>query len=159
MPPTSYSEAARLILSERWAAMATINDGAPLASMVAYAAEPGLSGLILHLSQMAAHTRALLAVPDCSIAISRPDTGEGDPQLLARVAIEGIALPLEEGTRSFESARDCYVARFPHSAQRLHMGDFVFFRFEIQDARWVGGFGRAVRMNGLQLKEAAASLV
>jgi hypothetical protein len=35
-------EAARLVLEERWAALATVERGAPSASMVAYAVEPSI---------------------------------------------------------------------------------------------------------------------
>lgn len=54
---------ARLIRSQRWAALATLKQGAPFASLVAYAPEPDFSGFVLHLSRLAPHTQNLLGDP------------------------------------------------------------------------------------------------
>jgi putative heme iron utilization protein len=151
-----YSDAAALILSERWAAIATIHEGQPLASHVAFAVEPGLTGLLFHISQMAAHTQALLEDPRACLAVGRPDTGDGDPQLLARVSLSGKVTAIEPDSGEFEVAKAVYVKRFPAAEMRFELGDFILFRFEIETARWVGGFGRAARMTGQQLAEAGA---
>jgi putative heme iron utilization protein len=150
-----YEDAARLVLEERWASLATLDDGLPLATMVAYAPEPGLGGLVMHLSGLAAHTRALLDDPRCSLAITRPDGGKGDPQLLPRLSLQGSAEALEPETKKHAAARALYVARFPAAEPRFELADFVLFRFVPAEARYVGGFARAIRMSGGQLKEAA----
>ena len=54
-------EIARLIVERRWGALATLReDGTPLASQVAYAAQPANGSLLMHLSELAEHTRNLL---------------------------------------------------------------------------------------------------
>ena len=58
-------EVVALVTAQRWAAVGSIHDGQPLVSMIAYATEPGLDGLLIFISQMAAHTRALLEDPRC----------------------------------------------------------------------------------------------
>ncbi|HKJ76630.1 MAG TPA: pyridoxamine 5'-phosphate oxidase family protein, partial [Gammaproteobacteria bacterium] len=74
MPPSEDAAAAALLRQQRWAALASLGrDGRPLASMVAYAAEPDLSAFYLHLSRLAAHTGNRLATPEASLAISEPD--------------------------------------------------------------------------------------
>ncbi len=151
-------EAARLVRGERWAALATLHEGEPLASHVAYAPEPDLSALVLHLSGMSAHTRDLLADGRSSLAIGRPDTGAGDPQTLARVTLAGRVEPLEEGAPGHGAAKSLYLARFPDAEMRFSLPDFVLFRFLPGAARYVGGFARAARLTGAQLSDAARAL-
>ena len=153
MAGEAYREAARLVLEERWGALATVAEGAPLASMVAYAPEPGLGGLVIFVSQLAAHTRHLLAEPACSLAVTRPDTGTGDPQLLPRISLQGRAEPVDDD--AIAAARSLYLARFPDAAPRFELADFVLFRFVPVEGRYVGGFARALRLTGAQLSEAA----
>lgn len=150
-----YREAAKLVLEERWAAVATLDGGRPLATMVAYAPEPGLGALVMHLSGLAAHTRALAGDPRCSLAVSRPDGKAGDPQLLPRISIQGAVEPLEPGTAGHAMAKGLYVARFPDAEARFELADFVLFRFVPEEARYVGGFARALRLTGEQLSKAA----
>jgi putative heme iron utilization protein len=158
MPSTIHIEIARLVLTHRWAALATIDSDGPLGSMVAYAVEPELSGLLLYLSGLARHTRALLAEPRVSLAVGEPDPGSGDPQTLARVSLNGSAAPIPRDSPEFATAWDRYVARLPDAAPRLALGDFVLFRFSVVEARWVGGLARATTLSGDDLRAAAVEL-
>lgn len=153
-----YEEAARLVLSERWAALGTLDGGDPLVSMTSYASEPGLSGILMLLSPMALHTRNLLDDPRASIAVTRPDTGEGDPQELPRLTLSGRCEALERGSAEDEAARQVYAARFPGAGPRLTLPDMLLFRFVPEEGRHVGGFGRAARLTAAQLSEAAARI-
>lgn len=154
MVSETYLPPARLLLASRWAALAVVVDGAPAAAMTSYALAPDGAALYLHLSQMALHTRALLTEPRAALVVSAPDTGEGDPQTLPRLSLSGVALALVPGTPEYEAGRAAFVGRFPDAAERFDLADFVLFRFEPADARWVGGFARALRMSGAQLAEA-----
>jgi putative heme iron utilization protein len=147
-------EAARLILRRRWAALATVDDATPAVSMVAYAPEPDLEGLLMYLSGLAAHTRALRAAPAAALAISAPDPGEDDPQLLPRVSLTGTVAALERSTPRFEAAWEAYTDRLPWAAPRLMLGDFVLFRFVPERARFVGGFGRAHSLGFEEIRRA-----
>lgn len=149
-------EAARLVLETRWAALATAGERGPLASMVAYAAEPGLSGLLLFLSGLSEHTRNLMTAPGCSLAVSRPDPGVGDPQTLARVTLSGSASPLARDGGQFTELWPVYASAFPEAVPRLGLPDFVLFRFRIDTARFVGGFARAFTISGERLAHGAA---
>lgn len=148
-------EVARLVRKQRWAALATIDAGAPLVSMVAYAPEPDLGGLYLFLSQLAAHTRNLLDEPRAALAISETDTGAGDPQTLPRVTLRGSVSVLDRESAAFAPAWTRYVERFPDAAPRVELADFLLFRFVPTDVRYVGGFARAVGLTGEELREAA----
>lgn len=154
MVTETYLPPARLLASSRWAALAVVDDGAPAAAMTAYALAPDGAALYVLLSQMARHTRALLTEPRAALVVSDPDTGEGDPQTLPRLSLSGVALALVPGTPEHDAGRAAYAGRFPDAEERFALADFVLFRFEPSEARWVGGFGRALRMTGAQLAEA-----
>lgn len=156
MPSAIGREAASLIAHERWAALATLDEGRPTVSMVAYAVEGSLDALVIFVSGLAAHTRHLVETPSASLAISAQDTGEGDPQLLPRVTLRVAATELPRGSDDFATSAVAYVRRFPDALPRFELADFRLFRFVIEDARYVGGFGRAASLEGHALREAAA---
>jgi heme iron utilization protein len=140
-------EAAHLIRQQRWGALATLNDqGEPMASMVAYVLSPGATGLVLFLSRLAQHTRGLLAQPRTSLAVSEPDTHDGDPQRLQRVTINGTTRIIPRDTEPFVQFGDAYVERFPDALPRFELGDFILFELVPEDVRYVGGFARAARL-------------
>ena len=140
-------EAAALIRTHRWAALATLDAGEPLASMVAYALEPGGGLLLFHVSQLAQHTRNLLAHPRGALAITEPDALEGDPQRLQRVTLTGTASVLYPNEEEYLAAAEAYIERFPDAQMRFELGDFLLFRFIPAEARYVGGFARAARFS------------
>lgn len=144
-----------LISSQRWAALATLAENGPLASMVAYVAEPGLGGFLLHLSRLAAHTCNLLQDARASLVITEPDTGEGDPQTLARVSMQGRVVSLSRDSKEFSVARTAYIHRLPASERLFGFSDFVLFRLQPIDVRYIGGFARAYTLSGEQLQEIA----
>ncbi len=154
MVTETYLPPARLLASSRWAALAVVVEGAPAAAMTSYALAPDGTALYVHLSQMALHTRALLEEPRAALVVSAPDPGDGDPQTLPRLSLSGVALALVPGTSDHEAGKSTYVGRFPGAGERFALADFVLFRFEPAEARWVGGFARALRMSGAQLAEA-----
>lgn len=157
--PPEALDAVRLIKAGRWAALATAGDREPLASMVSYAVEPGLSGLLIFVSRLAMHTRNLESGSGASLVVSMPDHSEVlDPQTLSRVSIQASAGPIERDDPTFPGAWEIYADRFPAANPRLQLGDFTLFRLLIEDARYVGGFGAARTIRGEALRAAAADL-
>jgi len=157
--PTEAREAARLILAVRWAALATTGDRGPLASMVSYAPEPGLQGLLMFLSRLARHTRNLATGPSGSLAISMPDRPDViDPQTLPRLSVQGPVESIERTDPAFAEAWRIYVERLPTAAPRLQVGDFTLFRLIPEEARYVGGFAAARTIRGDALRSAAVDL-
>ena len=159
MPSAVQLEAARLVVEERWAALATAGDEGPSASMVAYAIEPATLALVMHLSGLSAHTRQLLSTPRASLAISRPDPGQGDPQRLPRIGLTVTVQPLEPGSPEHAAASAAYLARFPDASMRFALADFVLFGCSIDAVRYVGGFARAASFDAPTFREALAASV
>lgn len=153
----SASEAARLVAAQRWAALATSHEGRAAGSMVAYALEPGLRSLLMFLSTLSSHTRDLLADPRCSLVVTAPDPGEGDPQTLPRVSLEGAAHEVARHDPRFPDAWALYVGRFPDAAPRIALIDFLLMRFVPERAGYVGGFARAAAYTAEQLAEGLAT--
>lgn len=149
---------ANLLRGQRWAALATLaDDGAPLASMVAYVPEEDFGGFLLHLSRLASHTRNLLADPRASLAVSEPDTGQGDPQTLARVTVQGTVVHLPRDTAEYAAGRDVYLRRLPDAGRLFEFPDFMLFRLVPSGARLVGGFARAYSLDAARLRAASAA--
>lgn len=149
------AEIARLLRGQRWAALATLREGAPFASMVAYVPEQDFTGFLLHLSHLSAHTRNLMADPRASLVVSEPDGGRGDPQTLARLTVLGRVEQLSKGSSRYDASRRLYIERLPDSEMLFGFGDFTLFRLAAEEARYVGGFGRAFSLSSAQLREVA----
>jgi len=98
---------------------------------------------VLLISSMAMHTQNLQADPRASLLVTQPggsaQLGEsGDPLAAARLTFIGQACPLaraETGT-----ARDSYLARHPRAAYWVDFEDFGFWRLDVRDVYFVGGF-------------------
>ena len=152
MPDEEVAIARQLIESHRWAALATIDDaGNPMGAMVAYVPWPDLSCLLIHVSQLSLHTRNLLARPSAGLTIGEADSGEGDPQLLARLNLQGPVRVLERDTSEYLEAKDRYLKRLPDAEQLFGFGDFVMFGFTPRSVHYVGGFARAYRFSAVRL--------
>ncbi|HEY3062378.1 MAG TPA: pyridoxamine 5'-phosphate oxidase family protein [Chloroflexota bacterium] len=124
-----------LLESQQHGVLATLSarhDGWPFASVTPYAlTEDGQP--ILLLSQLAEHTRNLLADPRASLFVQ--EAGE-DPQAVARVTLLGrveLADAVELRTR--------YVSRHPQAMDYFAMADFGLYVLRTETARFVGGFG------------------
>lgn len=132
-----------LLRSQRWAALATMRNDVPYASMVAFVAAPDFSCLYLHLSRLASHTRNLLKNPRVTLVISEQDNGTGDPQTLARLSIQGRLEPFAPDHAGYQEARALYIARLPASEGLFDFSDFMLLRLIPERLRYVGGFARA----------------
>ena len=146
---------AALISTQRQAALGTLHDQAPFVSMVAYAAEPDFGGLLLHLSQLAPHTKHLLAAPAASLLICESDDGRDDVQTLARITLVGQASPIDPAASDYAIARERYLARLPAAEMLFAFPDFLLFRFVPHEARYIGGFARAYTLTPQHLRSAA----
>lgn len=134
----------RLVKQRRWAALATsAANGAPMASMVGYVCGEDSTVIYLHLSRLAAHTGNLLTNGKAALVVCEDDDGDGDPQELARVTLQGRATAVARDSDEYRRARDRYLERLPASEQLFEFPDFILFRLDVESARFVGGFAQA----------------
>jgi putative heme iron utilization protein len=121
-----------------------LDGGFPFGSLVAYAVD-GAGRPLLCLSDLAEHSRNLLADPRASLMVSAAggshslSPGGADPLALARVTVLGAVVELRDLERS--AALDAYRERHP-DAFYATFDDFRLYRLDVASVRYVGGFGR-----------------
>jgi heme iron utilization protein len=93
---------------------------------------------IFLISTMAMHTQNLKADPRASLLIVQPDAG-GDPLGASRVTLVGNVLPVPQ--TEVADARKLYLACYANSKYWVDYEDFSFYRMEVVDIYYVGGFG------------------
>src|SRR5882757_1179229 len=111
--------------------------GFPFGSLMPYALDPAGRPLFL-ISNMAMHTQNLKADPRASLFITQP-AADGDPLGAARATLIGNILQVPEEEKA--SVRELYLARHENSRYWVDFADFSFFRMDILDVYYVGGFG------------------
>jgi putative heme iron utilization protein len=135
-----------LLRTARFGAIAVIEPGtgAPFASRVGVATDLDGTPLVL-VSGLSAHTGALLADPRCSLLVGEP--GKGDALAHPRISLGCRARRLERDTPENSRAERRYLNRNPKAALYARLGDFSFFRLEVERASLNGGFGKAYLLN------------
>ncbi len=132
-----------LLNQQRWAALATLRNGQPHCTMVAYAINKDLSAITLHLSALAPHTQRLTKEPTISLAISQPDNQVDDPQTLARATLNGTVKVLTTDDEAYLQHKQRYLQRLPNAEMLFSFADFNLYEFIPETIRYVGGFARA----------------
>jgi hypothetical protein len=90
------------------------------------------------ISTMAMHTQNLQQDAHASLLVAQPEA-EGDPLGAARVTVVGSAATL--AAPEVTDARALYLDRHPNSKYWVDFDDFSFFRMDVVDVYYVGGFG------------------
>ena len=145
------TELAELLRRERVAHLATLRQGAPMASMTLFYTEAGFSGFLVHVSRLAWHTQDMQQDARVALSIAETDDGRPDPFTLKRISIRGKAETLAEQPQ----LKSLWLARFPEQAINFELPDFSFWRIVPRDARFVAGFGRIHNLSAAELTSAA----
>jgi hypothetical protein len=87
---------------------------------------------------MAMHTQNLQADPRASLFVTEPDAS-GDPLGSSRVTLIGSVIRLAEP--ELAAARTAYLTGYPDSRYWVDFDDFFFYRMDVVDLYYVGGFG------------------
>jgi heme iron utilization protein len=137
-----------LLLGRSTAALATLHDGRPAASMIPFATLVSGAGplVVSHVSGLAAHTRDMQSSPEVSLLVTGPEAAESMPQSLPRVSLSARAefIPLDHP--DYPALKAGYLAKFPQAADLFQLGDFSIVVFRPESARLVAGFARAVTL-------------
>src|SRR5215471_6626059 len=141
IPEPSFAERARTLLHVgRVGSLSTLSrrqQGFPFGSVMPY----GLDGdgrPIFLVSTMAMHTQNLQADSRASLLVTQPDSS-GDPLGSSRVTLVGTILPVPKV--EVAESRNLYLSRHPNSKYWVDFDDFSFYRMEVVDVYYVGGFG------------------
>jgi putative heme iron utilization protein len=137
--PTFAEQARTLVHLARAGTLGTLSrrhPGHPFVSVMPYAPDARGRPLVL-ISGLAMHTQNLDADPRTSLLVVQ--AGHEDPLAMARVTLMGRAHRLPEAERA--APREAYLARHPNAVHWVDYGDFAFWRIDLDDVYFVGGFG------------------
>src|SRR5271165_3985103 len=141
VPEPSFSERARtLVYLGRIGNLSTLSrkqPGFPFGSVMPYGLDEQGRPIFL-ISTMAMHTQNLQADSRASLLVTQPDAS-GDPLGASRVTVMGnvLTIPAPE----VAEARRLYLERYVNSKYWVNFEDFSFYRMEVLDVYYVGGFG------------------
>ena len=111
--------------------------GFPFGSLMPYALDAQGRPIFL-ISTMAMHTQNLQADPRASLFVTDPGAS-GDPLGSSRVTLIGSVRRIPEP--ELTAARTAYLTRYSDSKYWVDFDDFFFYRMDVLDVYYVGGFG------------------
>ena len=135
----SHAERVRTLLSiERIGTLATHSvrhPGFPFASVMPYALDGNAAPIFL-ISSMAIHTQNLVADARASLLVMQSGS-DSDPLGSPRATLLGSVARID----ATDEIRAAYLERHPSSKYWIDFSDFAFFRLDVTDVYFVGGFG------------------
>lgn len=141
VPEPTFAERARtLVYLGRIGSLSTLSrkqPGFPFGSVMPYGLDDHGRPIFL-ISTMAMHTQNLQADPRASLLVTQQAT-DGEPLGASRVTLVGNALPVPEP--ELTEARRLYLERHANSKYWVDFDDFSFYRMDVVDIYYVGGFG------------------
>jgi len=141
VPEPTFAERARtLVYLGRIGSLSTLSrklPGFPFGSVMPYGLDDNGRPIFL-ISTMAMHTQNLQADPRASLLVTQEDAG-GEPLGAPRITLVGNVLPLPDA--EVAEAREIYLARHANSKYWVDFEDFSFYRMDVVDVYYVGGFG------------------
>jgi putative heme iron utilization protein len=137
----SFAERARTLMHVgRIGSLSTLSRkqvGFPFGSVMPYGLDDRGRPIFL-ISTMAMHTQNLQADPRASLLVTQPDAS-GDPLGASRITLLGNVVPVPE--TDLTESRKLYLDRYANSKYWVDFKDFSFYRMDVVDVYYVGGFG------------------
>ncbi len=137
----TFAERARtLVYLGRIGSLSTLSrkqPGFPFGSVMPYGLDERGRPIFL-ISTMAMHTQNIQGDARASLLVAQAHDS-GDPLGSARVTLLGNVLPVP--ATDAPEARKLYLERYANSKYWVDFEDFAFYRLEVVDVYYVGGFG------------------
>jgi heme iron utilization protein len=137
----SFAERARtLVYLARIGSLSTLSrkqPGFPFGSVMPYGLDERGRPIFL-ISTMAMHTHNLLVDSRASLLVTQPDAND-DPLSASRVTLIGNVRTIPDP--EVPDARKLYLTRYANSQYWVDFEDFSFYRMDVMDVYYVGGFG------------------
>src|ERR1700680_5252623 len=154
VPEPSFAERGRTLLyMGRIGSLSTLSrkrPGFPFGSVMPYGLDDDGHPLFL-ISTKAMPTQNLQADPRASLLVTQPDVS-GDPLGASRVTLLGNVAPVPEP--QVAEARKLYLERYANSKYWVDFEDFSFYRMDVMDVYYVGGFGAMGWVHGSDYDQA-----
>jgi len=141
VPEPSFAERARTLMHlGRVGSLSTLSrkqSGFPFGSVMPYGLDERGRPIFL-ISTMAMHTQNLQQDARASLLVTQ-DASDGDPLGASRVTVIGTVRPVPKA--EVAEVRRLYLLRYANSKYWVDFEDFSFYRMEVVDIYYVGGFG------------------
>ena len=141
VPEPSFAERVRTLLylarTGTLSTMSRKHPGWPFGSVMPYALDDHGRPVFL-ISVMAMHTQNIKADPRASLLVTQPGW-TGDPLAGARATLLGNVTALPDANLAATRAR--YLERYDNARSWVDFDDFGFYRMDLTDVYYVGGFG------------------
>ncbi|MGJ0535041.1 MAG: HugZ family protein [Methylocystis sp.] len=151
---THAADARKFLYATHSGVLSTISarlKGYPFGSIAPFVLDHAGNPLIL-ISTIAEHTKNIQADPRVSLIAFDP--ASPDMQAGARLTLVGDAAIAPKD----DALRARYLRYLPQAASYFDMHDFQFYRIAVQQARYIGGFGKIHWIPGLELRPPANRL-
>ncbi|SRR5579871_2220943 len=138
--PTFAERARKLVYLGRVGSLSTLSrkqPGFPFGSIMPYGMDDHGRPLFL-ISTMAMHTQNLQADARASLLVTQEST-DGEPLGASRVTLVGNIHPVPKP--ELPEVRKLYLERHANSKYWVDFEDFSFYRMDVIDVYYVGGFG------------------
>lgn len=147
-----------LLNTHRTGTLGTLSEqGWPYVSMTPFAVDFKNPSLLIHVSELGAHTRYLLKRPQASFMVCAREEWAAPVHALPRVTFQVEAEQLVRNSPPWEVAREAYLRRFPDVEFMMDFTDFHLFRLNIVRVRQVTGFGAAKTLDDADVRRWLAS--
>lgn len=144
IPTPTHAERARTLAAQlstgTLCTLAHEPEGYPYGSFVTLAFDDG--NPIFLISGLAEHTRNLERDPRASLLVA--ETGAADPLANGRVTMLGLCTRVQG---ECGSARAAFFAAHPNATYYADFRDFAFWRLDVDQVRYIGGYGRMSWIN------------
>src|ERR1700752_4072214 len=141
VPEPTFAERARtLVYLGRVGSLSTLSrkqPGFPFGSVMPYGLDDRGRPVFL-ISTMAMHTQNLQADARASLLVTQEDS-DGEPLGASRVTLVGNIQRVAD--REIAEVRKLYLERHANSKYWVDFEDFSFYRMDVVDVYYVGGFG------------------
>ncbi len=134
--------ARELLARARFGALAVLvgEPARPFVSRIALGSDR--AGPLSLVSDLAQHTGALRARPECALLVGEPGE-KGDPLTHPRLTLQCVAEFVARDAPTFAPLRATWLKSYPKSKLYIDFADFSFVRFHVEEAFLNGGFGLA----------------
>lgn len=134
--PTAEEAAYQLVNDTKVATACTTHEKGPFGSVMPYAVDSDGRPLI-YISNLAIHTKNIQKNPKASLFITKPsEEVELDNP---RVTLVGEFKKVSE--KELKEVKEAYFKKYPDAKIYEQFHDFAFYRLEVSDIYYVGGFG------------------
>lgn len=141
-------EARKFLRSTRSGILSTHSvrfEGYPFGSVAPFVLDHDCQPIVL-ISNLAEHTKNIDLNPKVSLLVF---AGAEDLQANARLTLLGEAAKIDKASDADLRAR--YLRYLPQAASYFDMHDFSFYRIQIRQARYIGGFGKMSWLSDVDL--------